>query len=129
MDIPVHLQPDITPKMFLDEIDRKFDEYKGKKDRKSLEWGHFSRGMNLEIRDYLKHIPENSLLREQYNYVTIYWTIKSKLLDLNMKNKFFGQNKIKKENRMAKRIKEMILSNKRLRPVSENEIISNVLGL
>lgn len=128
MDTPIHFQPDITPKMFLEEIDNKFMEYRGKKDRLSLEWGHFSRGMNLEIRDYLKHIPDKSLLREQYNYVTIYWTIKSRLLDLHMKNKLFGQNKIKKETRMANRIKDMILDNRKLRPISESEIISNTLG-
>lgn len=127
MEVPVHFQPDITPKMFLEEIDRKFSEYKGKKDRMSLEWGHFSRGMNLEIRDYLKNLPKESLLTDQYNYVSIYWTIKSRLLDLHAKNKMFGQNKIKKEARMAKRIKEMILSNKSLKPISENEIISNTL--
>lgn len=128
MDTPIHFQPDITPKMFLEEIDNKFMEYRGKKDRLSLEWGHFSRGMNLEIRDYLKHIPDKSLLREQYNYVTIYWTIKSRLLDLHMKKKLFGQNKIKKETRMANRIKDMILDNRNLRPISESEIISNTLG-
>lgn len=123
----VLFNPDITPKMFLEQIDIKFSEYRGKKDRLSLEWGHFSRGMNLEIKDYLKHLPEKSLLRDQYNYVSIYWTIKSRLLDLHMKSKLFGQNKIKKENRMANRIKEMILDNKKLRPISENEIISNTL--
>ena len=127
MELPDVFIPDITPKMFLEQIDIKFNEYVGKKDRLSIEWGHFSRGMNLEIKDYLRHIPEKSLLREQFNYVTIYWTIKSRLLDLHMKSKFFGQNKIKKERKMANRIKEMILDNRQLRPVSENEIISSTL--
>lgn len=125
---PIVFQPEYTPEMFLEQIDIKFERLKGKEDRLSLAWGHFSRGMNLEIRKYCKELPMQSLIREQYVHTMMYWTCKSKLLDLHMKHKLLGQGKIKREQRMAKDLKEKILSGKFLDPIDENKLVNSILG-
>jgi len=127
-DQPINFNPEFTPKDFIEQIDRKYGQLKGKEDRMSLKWGHFSRGMNLIIREYVKELPDDLKLKEQYHYTQIYWTCKSKLLDLHMKRKIFVQGKIKKEARMARDIKSMVLSGKFLTPVKENDVIANLLG-
>lgn len=127
MELPTVFQPVFTPEQLLNSIDEKFEEIKGKEDRLSLKWGHFSRGMNLEIREYKDKLDNNSQLRERYLYVQNYWTCKSRLLDLHMKHRLLTQGRIRREKKMAKDIKKMILSYKPLRPVSESEQLSSFL--
>lgn len=124
---PVNFNPEFTPEQFVEQIDLKYDELKGKEDRLSLKWGHFSRGMNIEIRRYLEQLPVELPLYERYHYVQIYWTCRSRLLDLHMKHKLVSQGRRKRENKMANDIKDMILNHKPLRPVSESEIIAGTL--
>jgi hypothetical protein len=128
IETPDIFQPVLTPEQILDSIDEKFESIKGKEDRLSLKWGHFSRGMNVEIREYTKKLDKSSELRERYHYVQIYWTCKSRLLDLHMRHRLLGQGKIRRENKMAKDIKKQILSHQPLRPVSENDLLSQFLG-
>jgi hypothetical protein len=125
---PVAFNPEHSPQDFIEAIDRKFKELRGKEDRLSLKWGHFSRGMNVEIRKYLEVLPEETQLREQYHYTQVYWTCKSRLLDLYMRHKLLGKGRIRRENKMANDIKNMILTGEFLRPVKENDIIAQVLG-
>lgn len=127
IDEPVEPNDFITPKDLIEAIDQKFETLKGKEDRLSLNWGHFSRGMNLQIREYTKKLPIESQLRERYLYVQMYWTSRSRLLDLHMKNKIVAQGKIRRENKLAKNIRSMILSGKYLRPTAEDDRISNFL--
>ena len=124
---PDIFQPVLTPEQLLDSIDEKFEAIKGKEDRLSLKWGHFSRGMNIEIREYKDKLDNNSQLRERYLYVQSYWTCMSRLLDLHMRHKLVTRGRIRRERKMAKDLKRMILSNKPLIPVSENEQLSNFL--
>jgi len=119
--------PEYSPEQFIEQIDIKFNELKGKEGRLSLKWGHFSRGMNLEIRKYCESLPEDSQIRERYLYTQIYWSCKSRLLDLHMKNKMVSQGRIRRENKMAKDIKNMILSGKFLSPTQKDERIANFL--
>jgi hypothetical protein len=128
IDEPIDFNPEFTPKDFINEIDRKYAELKGKEDRLSLKWGHFSRGMNVEIRKYTKALPDDLQLKEQYHYTQIYWTCKSKLLDLHMKHKLLSRGKIRRETKMANDIKNMVLTGKFLTAVKENEVIANLLG-
>lgn len=122
-----NFNPEFTPEQFIEQIDLKYQDLKGKEDRLSLKWGHFSRGMNLEIRKYLESLPDGSQLRERYHYTQVYWSCKSRLLDLHMKNKFVAQGRIKRENKMAKEIKNMILSGDFLAPTNEDERIASFL--
>lgn len=126
-DEPVNFNPEITPEQFIESIDVKFLELKGKEDRLSLKWGHFSRGMNVEIRGYCEELPTESQLRERYHYTQIYWSCKSRLLDLHMKHKLLGKGKIRRENKMAKDIKHMVLTGKFLNPTNEDERIASFL--
>jgi len=124
---PVNFNPEFTPEHFIEAIDQKYSELKGTEDRLSLKWGHFSRGMNVEIRHYCEELPKESQLRERYHYTQIYWTCKSRLLDLHMKNKWIAQGRIRRENKMAKDIKHMVLSGKFLNPIKEDERIASFL--
>jgi hypothetical protein len=125
---PVDFNPEFTPEHFIIAIDEKYSELKGKEDRLSLKWGHFSRGMNVQIREYIESLPEKSQIRERYHYTQIYWSCKSRLLDLHMKHKLLGKGKIKKESKMAKDIKSMILTGKFLKPTSEDHRIASFLN-
>ena len=127
-DESINFNPEFTPENLIDAIDRKYLDLKGKEDRLSLKWGHFSRGMNIQIRRYLEELPDDLQLKEQYHYTQIYWTCKSKLLDLHMKNKMLSKGKIRREAKMAKDIKNMILTGKFLRPVKENDLVAEFLG-
>lgn len=127
-DESVNFNPEFTPEQFIESIDLKFAELKGKEDRLSLKWGHFSRGMNVEIRHYCEELPEDSQIRERYHYTQIYWTCKSRLLDLHMKHKLVARGKIRRENKMAKDIKSMVLSGKFLTPTKEDDRIASFLG-
>ena len=127
-DEHVNFNPEFTPKDLIDEIDRKYLDLKGKEDRLSLKWGSSSRGMNIQIRRYLEELPDELQLREQYHYTQIYWTCKSKLLDLHMKNKLVAKGRIRREAKMAKDIKNMVLTGKFLRPVKENDLVTEFLG-
>lgn len=127
IEAPDIFQPVLTPEQLLNSIDEKFEELKGKEDRLSLKWGHFSRGMNIEIGEYRDKLEKNSQLRERYLYVQTYWTCMSRLLDLHMRHKLLGQGKIRREKKMAKDLKKMILSNKPLVSVSESEQLSDFL--
>lgn len=127
IDEPVDFNPEFTPKDFIEEIDKRYMELKGKEDRVSLKWGHFSRGMNLQIREYLSQLPLNSQIREQYLYVQMYWTCRSRLLDLHTRNKIITRGRIRRETKMAKDIRSMILTGKFLKPISEDERIASFL--
>lgn len=124
---PANFNPEFTPEQFIEQIDIKYKELKGKEDRLSLKWGHFSRGMNVEIRKYCDNLPVDSQIRERYLYTQIYWTCKSRLLDLHMKNKIITRGRIRRESKMAKDIKSMVLSGKFLSPTREDERISHFL--
>ncbi len=93
----------------LDYIDDKYrDAKKRKVSRFSVEWGMWSRLMNLELRKRIesKKDPEELALK----YVIIYWTIRSQMLELYYKSKFFGRPKIKRLAKEAADIKELILT-------------------
>ena len=127
MEEPVSFNPEHTPEDLIEAIDRKYEELKGKEDRVSLKWGHFSRGMNMEIRNYLVELPEHSQIRERYLYVQLYWTARSRLLDLHKGHKLLSRGRIKRETKLAKDLRSMILTGKFLKPVSQDEQIASFL--
>lgn len=92
----------------LDLIDTKYRLAKEKKfSRFSIEWGKWSRKMNLEIRRKLESggHPQEVL----YRYIFIYWVNRSQLLELHFKFKHKGSLK-KQRAREGKRLKQIILS-------------------
>ena len=109
----------------LDYIDDKYMSAKLRKvSRFSVEWGAWSREMNLGLRKRIesKKDPEELALK----YIIIYWTIRSQMLELFYKRKFFG--KVKKE-RLAKEaadIKELILTGD-LKDISWEQAAKSVL--
>ena len=127
IDEPINFQPEYTPEDFVSLIDERYEELKGKEDRLSLKWGHFSRGMNLTIKQYVSELPVESQVRERYLYVQLYWSCRSRLLDLHKQSKLLNRGKVRRETKMAKDIRSMILTGKFLKPVSEDERILSFL--
>ena len=73
-----------SPSDYIMRIEEKFDECrKDHLDRFSIEWGEFSRQMNLELNTDTEN-AKNDDLRSRYNYVFVYWIEMSKCL-----NQFF----------------------------------------
>jgi len=70
---------------YVDLIDRKFREaIERKLSRLSVEWGRWSREMNIELRKRIEQQPEFPQL-VLYKYVFIYWVTRSKLLEVFFK--------------------------------------------
>jgi hypothetical protein len=87
-----------SPQQLIDLVDRKFNEAKKKNiSRFSVEWGAWSRQMNLFIREKIDgNHPKHVLFR----YVMFYWTIKSQLLELyhlSRIGKLGKKNQLKKD--------------------------------
>jgi len=115
-----------TPKEVMEAIDEKFESLKGKVNRIDLKWGIWSRIMNLYInskRKVLKPGDEST----RWMFVAIYWTIRSRMLDLHMKHKITRAGRMRKETRDLKIVKSSILSPKPLNPISEKDLIKAVL--
>jgi hypothetical protein len=107
-------------------IDERYLEAKKERlSRINPKWGKWSAEMNRELRARIesKKDPEELALK----YVIIYWTLRSKMLELHHKSKFFGKNKIKKLGKEALEIKEMIITGKGLSPLTFQEAARKVL--
>jgi len=88
-------------KDYIDLIDEKYQEAKQQKlSRLSVEWGTWSREMNLKTKNY-KNLG--------FKYLFIYWVMKSQLLELHFKTRF-KQSKKKQLAREAKNYRKIILS-------------------
>jgi len=111
---------------YLQIIDEKY--FEAKKERLSrfdVKWGKWSREMNLELRARIetKTDPEELALK----YVIIYWTLRSKMLELHHKSRILGKNKIKKLGDEAREIKVMILTGVGLKPLTFEDAARKVL--
>jgi len=113
-------------KDFLDLIDEKyFGARKKRISRLSVEWGKWSREMNLELRERIESGKDKEEL--ELKYVIIYWTIRSKMLELVHKSKFLRRNKIKKLAKEALDIKQIILTGT-LKDVTFDQIIKRIVS-
>lgn len=95
-----------TAKEFVELIDEKYQWAKMNKfSRMSVEWGKWSREMNLRLRKMIEDgVPDAIRLK----YVMNYWTMKSQLLELHQKKYSSGVKK-KKLAKELKEYKKMIL--------------------
>lgn len=99
----------MNKKELLDFINEKYwDAKKRRISRMSEEWGKWSAKMNRELRKRIESGKDEEEL--ELKYIVIYWTIRSQMLELSYKNKFFGGNKIKKLGKEASDIKKLILT-------------------
>lgn len=116
-----------TPIDYLDIIDKNFTlAVKKGLSRFSVEWGHWSREMNIEIR---KRVNSGDSETIPLKYVFVYWVIRSQILELKYRSKgFFSENKIKKRAREAKEISKSLREGSVLPDLSEEEINRRFLG-
>jgi hypothetical protein len=115
-----------TPKDYVAHIDEKFYAAKRKKmSRFDVEWGQWSRQMNLALR--LRTVPGDPDCLV-FKHVFMYWTVLSRLLELNLK-KMWNLGKIAQENRTAAELRSAILSGKKLKDfdISSPETVKNIL--
>lgn len=70
----------INPSEYIDKIREKFNECRESGlDRFSVEWGHFSRQMNMQLKTDTD-LANETALKSRYNYVFMYWIELSKCL-------------------------------------------------
>ena len=98
-----------TPADFIDLIDEKFGEYAGKINRINVQWGLWSREMNLVIREKTESGEGDKVM---YGMVFSYWLIVSQLLDLVYESKglkkFLLEKKIKNKANEAASVKRAV---------------------
>jgi hypothetical protein len=97
-------------KEYIELIDQKyFEAKKNRISRFSVEWGKWSREMNLELRESTKaEAPQSLLLR----HVFIYWINRSQLLELYYKGRISSLGKKKRLEKEGAQLKKDILSGK-----------------
>lgn len=104
----------MTPEEYIELIDRKYLEAKKKKlSRMSVEWGKWSREMNLELRQRIESRSDPEELR--LKHVVVYWTLRSQLLELHYSKPNFGLVKKKKLSKECRQMKETILNSEKLK--------------
>ena len=92
---------------YLELIDNQYSKAKDKGlSRMSVEWGIWSTKMNREI---LKKIKDNRVYY-CWHGVYDYWVVKSQLLELHYKSRFFKLITKSRLNKECEKIKELILS-------------------
>lgn len=115
-------------KYFVEYIDKKYiDAKKNKISRLDIEWGKWSREMNVILRDRInsKKDPEELRLK----HVIFYWTTKSQILEFYYKNRVLNAGKIKRRSKEAKKIRESIITGKGLKEFELNkELTSKILN-
>ncbi len=95
-------------KGYLDLINKNYlAAKKSRTSRFSIEWGKWSREMNIETRELIESKNPQAL---ELKYVFIYWTIKSQLLELYHKGKILKLGTKKRLEKEARVLKKDILS-------------------
>ena len=85
--------------------------------RMSVEWGMWSRQMNLETRARIESGKDPEELK--LKYVFVLWTTRSQLLELHYERPFFKLARKKKLAKECRQLKEMILTGKGLEDIEE----------
>ena len=117
-----------TPEGYLELIDVKYSEAKAKRQsRFNVEWGKWSVTMNRVLRRLTEGKNKNDTEIMKLRYVFIYWSLKSELLELHYKYKLFRKKRKKELVENAKDIKEIILTGNGLQPLSQDEVIAQMV--
>lgn len=97
-------------KTILENIDDKFFTTKKKgESRYSINWGRWSRIINIEMKPLMEGDSE---LAQQFRYVYMYWINRSQLLELYFKSKYGKSTQKHKRNKEAKLILQIIQGKK-----------------
>lgn len=111
---------------YLELIDEKYIEAKRKRlSRFSVEWGTFSRGMNLEIREKIENgdHPQIPLLKS----ILPYWLTTSELLELHYKSKILKRSKKRQLSKKRQAIKDDIMGGNAISELSIKEIAARAI--
>jgi len=117
-----------APKQFVQYLDDQFAAAKKiKQSRMSVEWGIWSRQMNLVIRARIESRMDPDELK--LKYVFVYWTLVSQLLELHFEGSFLRGGKIKRTRKEADEVRSIILIGKGLKEMDlDAEITKRILG-
>uniref|UniRef100_A0A6M3KHJ0 Uncharacterized protein n=1 Tax=viral metagenome TaxID=1070528 RepID=A0A6M3KHJ0_9ZZZZ len=100
-----------TPAEYLHLIDTKFYEAKKNKvSRYSVEWGTWSREMNLILKKRTKKTDQDISLK--LKYVFVYWILKSQVLEMFYRSKILRIGKRIRLETEADAIKDIIVNGK-----------------
>lgn len=128
---------DWSPKIFAEYILEQFYDAKKKRlSRMSIEWGMWSREMNLVLRSRMESKSEpidlvdpddETVLR--LKYVMVYWTLISQLLELYFQGSLLRAGKIKRKRKEADEILKIILTGNGLKELKlDAELTKRMLG-
>lgn len=119
----------LSPEQFIDLIDEFYvDAALEGVSRFEPKWGIWSRQMNLEINTRVKLEDPDAF---QLKYVTVYWVLKSQMLELVRKDGLMARFQEKKLAIEADKIKEMIktgIVGDSMKPLSLDDLAVMVLG-
>ena len=123
-----------TPEQFVKHIDDHFNDAKKKRlSRMSIEWGMWSREMNLVLRSRMESKSEpidpddETVLR--LKYVMVYWTLISQLLELYFQGSLLRAGKIKRKRKEADEILKIVLTGNGLKELKlDAELTKRILG-
>jgi len=107
-------------------IDEKYIEAKmNRRSRFGLDWGKWSRNMNLEVREKIEsgNHPERALLK----CILPYWLTTSELLEAHYKSRIFGDAKKKRLSKQRKDIKNDIMGGNAISELSIRDIAERAL--
>jgi hypothetical protein len=102
-------------KQFIHLIDDKFQEFVGKIPRIDIQWGIWSREMNLVLNEKIKEGGSGAFV---FGQVFSYWIIVSQLIDLMYDCK--GVRRIIREKKIKKKMVEALVVRKRVMEWNEN---------
>ena len=115
------LTPEQEAKQYVADIRAKYYEFKrDRKSRMDVEWGKWSRKMNLELKDKMNTyaMPHSTLMK----YVFFYWVNRSQLLELHHRHKIGKQGKKRELEKEAKDLLKIINSGDPFKDISDDEM-------
>ena len=116
-----------SPIGYIDLIDRKYSEAKKNNiSRFDVKWGKWSAAMNRVLQVKMK--DEKEVNRVALQYVFIYWSIMSNLLELHFKSKFLRNIQKKRLFKEACDIKEIALTGDLAKPMSDDDLKKMILS-
>jgi len=100
-----------TPAQFIVYIDDQYAEAKKKKvSRLSVDWGTWSRKMNLVLKRKTEIPNHDDEMPTRYKYVFAYWLLKSELLELHYRHKLTRLRKKKSTVEKCKEVRDIIIN-------------------
>lgn len=123
LDPPTESFDDFSLEELIETIDHYYTIMKGHVNRVSVEWGKWSRAMNLSLRRRQKALDEDDPEKDRLYYIHAYWIVRSRMIDQNLIHKLLRKSKLSKSRKELKQLKEFALGEKNPPKISEETLV------